>query len=114
LYPKRLIERPNLLAGTCLTYDALEFFQGITSKNALALTSTSNTPIYSNLAFQILGYALEAMTNKTFEQSLHSSLLEPLGLDRTSLEAPKNKSNAVIPGNETTSWWDLTLAGASP
>jgi CubicO group peptidase (beta-lactamase class C family) len=54
------------------------------------------------------------MTNKTFEQSLHSSLLEPLGLDRTSLEAPKNKSNAVIPGNETTSWWDLTLAGASP
>ncbi|WAO97383.1 Beta-lactamase domain-containing protein [Fusarium falciforme] len=56
----------------------------------------------------------ETMTNKTFEESLHSSLLEPLGLDRTSLEAPKNKSNAVIPGNETTSWWDMTLAGASP
>ncbi|UPL02815.1 hypothetical protein LCI18_013749 [Fusarium solani-melongenae] len=91
-----------------------EFFQGITDRNALALTSTSNTPIYSNAAFQILGYALEAMTNKTFEQSLHSSLLEPLGLDRTSLEAPKNRSNAVIPGNETTSWWDMTLAGASP
>ncbi|RMJ19119.1 hypothetical protein CDV36_001176 [Fusarium kuroshium] len=91
-----------------------EFFQGITSRNALALTSTSNTPIYSNLAFQILGYVLEAMTNKTFEESLHSSLLEPLGLGRTSLEAPKNKSNAAIPGNETASWWDLTLAGASP
>ncbi|RSL45773.1 hypothetical protein CEP54_014139 [Fusarium duplospermum] len=53
------------------------------------------------------------MTNKTFEESLHSSLFEPLGLDRTSLEAPKNKSNAAIPGNETASWWDVTLAGAS-
>ncbi|KAM6507150.1 hypothetical protein FALCPG4_018534 [Fusarium falciforme] len=31
-----------------------EFFQGITDRNALALTSTSNTPIYSNAAFQIL------------------------------------------------------------
>ncbi|KAM0421267.1 hypothetical protein ACHAPT_010989 [Fusarium lateritium] len=91
-----------------------EFFQGITGRNALALTPTSNTPMYSNAAFQILGYALEAMTNKTFEESLDLSLLKPLGLDRTSLEAPKNKSNAVIPGNETTSWWDLTLAGASP
>ncbi|KAH7166429.1 beta-lactamase/transpeptidase-like protein [Dactylonectria macrodidyma] len=91
-----------------------EFFKGITSKSAFAVTSTSNTPIYSNAAFQILAYALETMTNKTFEASLQSSLLKPLGLSRTSLEAPKNKSNAVIPGNETTSWWDIEMDGASP
>ncbi|KAH7140218.1 beta-lactamase/transpeptidase-like protein [Dactylonectria estremocensis] len=91
-----------------------EFFKGITRKNAFAVTSTSNTPIYSNAAFQVLAYALEAMTNKTFEESLHSSLLKPLGLSRTSLEAPQNKSNAVIPGNETTSWWDIEMDGASP
>ncbi|KAK7420246.1 hypothetical protein QQX98_002901 [Neonectria punicea] len=91
-----------------------EFFGGITNRKALPLTSTSNTPIYSNIAYQILAYALEAMTNKTFDESFSSSLLNPLGLNHTTLEAPKDDSNAVIPGNKTTSWWDLTLAGASP
>ncbi|KPM42353.1 hypothetical protein AK830_g4180 [Neonectria ditissima] len=66
------------------------------------------------MAYQILAYALEAMTNKTFEESFSASLLDPLGLHRTTLEAPKNDSNAVIPGNKTSSWWDLRLGGASP
>ncbi|KAH8665353.1 beta-lactamase/transpeptidase-like protein [Ilyonectria robusta] len=91
-----------------------EFFKGITSKIALPVTSTSNTPIYSNMAYQILAYALEAMTNKTFEESFNSALLGPLGLNNTTLEAPKDDSNAVIPGNKTISWWDRTMADASP
>lgn len=70
--------------------------------------------MYSNLAYQILAYALEAMTGKSFEESLQSSLLDPLGLERTSLEAPKSNDNAVIPENEALSWWNVSTAGASP
>lgn len=66
------------------------------------------------MAYQILAYALEAMTNKTFEESFNSALLDPLGLNHTTLEAPKDDSNAVIPGNKTASWWDRTMADASP
>ncbi|KAM5349515.1 hypothetical protein ACJ41O_006020 [Fusarium nematophilum] len=91
-----------------------EFFAGITKKNALPVTSTSNTPVYSNMAYQILAYALEAMTNRTFEESLYSSLLDPLGMNRTTLEAPEDKTNAVIPGNEDTSGWNLKMSDSSP
>lgn len=70
--------------------------------------------MYSNLAYQILAYALEAMTGKSFERSLKSSLLNPLSMKRTSLEAPKSKKNAMIPDGEISSSWALTFGDASP
>jgi CubicO group peptidase (beta-lactamase class C family) len=91
-----------------------EFFQGITAKTAFPITSTGNTPVYSNMAYQILAYALEGMTGKSFEKSIKSSLLDPLRMKRTTLEAPKNKKNAMIPENELLSWWNLTTGDASP
>ncbi|RBR13272.1 uncharacterized protein FIESC28_08238 [Fusarium coffeatum] len=91
-----------------------EFFNGITSKNHFPITSTANTPIYSNLAYQILAYALEGMTGKPFEKSLQSSLLKPLSMKDTTLEAPKGKINAVIPENELLSWWNITTGDGSP
>ena len=70
--------------------------------------------MYSNLAYQILAYALEGMTGKTFEKSLQSSLLKPLSMKRTSLEAPKGKTNAIIPENELRSGWNVTWGDGSP
>jgi CubicO group peptidase (beta-lactamase class C family) len=70
--------------------------------------------VYSNLAYQILAYALEGMTGKSFEKSLKSSLLGPLSMKRTTLEAPKDKKNAMIPENELLSTWNVTLGDASP
>ncbi|KIX01720.1 uncharacterized protein Z518_09446 [Rhinocladiella mackenziei CBS 650.93] len=89
-----------------------EFFKGISSFRPVA--PTSHTPIYSNIAYQILAYAVEGMTNRTFKDSLQSSILDPLGLKRTSLEAPPKKDNVVIPEGEDLSWWSVTTGGASP
>ncbi|RKK94448.1 hypothetical protein BFJ68_g15174 [Fusarium oxysporum] len=91
-----------------------EFFQGITAPTFLPITSTANTPVYSNVAYQILAYALEGMTRKPFKKSFQSSLLDPLSMKRTGLEAPKNKENAMIPENEQLSWWNVTTADGSP
>ncbi|KAK2933492.1 Beta-lactamase/transpeptidase-like [Fusarium oxysporum f. sp. vasinfectum] len=90
-----------------------EFFQGITAPTFLPITSTANTPVYSNVAYQILAYALEGMTRKPFKKSFQSSLLDPLSMKRTGLEAPKNKENAMIPENEQLSWWNVTTADAA-
>ncbi|KAF5642049.1 beta-lactamase-like 1 [Fusarium sp. NRRL 52700] len=91
-----------------------EFFQGITTQSFFPITSTANTPVYSNVAYQILAYALEGMTKKPFNKSFQSSLLDPLSMKRTSLEAPKSKENAMIPENEQLSSWNMTMADASP
>ncbi|KAF4995730.1 hypothetical protein FGRMN_4937 [Fusarium graminum] len=89
------------------------FFQGITAPNSFPITSTGNTPVYCNLAYQILAYALEGMTGKPFEESFKSSLLSRLSMNRTTLEYPKDKVNAVIPENDLQSWWNLTTGDAS-
>ncbi|KAG5751161.1 hypothetical protein H9Q70_006173 [Fusarium xylarioides] len=54
------------------------------------------------------------MTRKPFKKSFQSSLLDPLSMKRTSLEAPKSKENAIIPENEQVSWWNITTADGSP
>ncbi|WZH47161.1 beta-lactamase/transpeptidase-like protein [Fusarium acuminatum] len=107
--PKCSIAEPAL--GPC---SRKQFFQGITAETFLPITSTGNTPVYSNLAYQILAYALESMTGKSFEKSIKSSLLSPLSMKRTTLEAPKDKKNAMIPKNELVSSWNMTLGDASP
>ncbi|RBQ78067.1 hypothetical protein FVER14953_03457 [Fusarium verticillioides] len=91
-----------------------EFFQGITAQSFFPITSTANTPVYSNIAYQLLAYALEGMTRKPFHKSFESSLLDPLAMKRTGLEAPKSKENAMIPENEQLSWWNITTADGSP
>ncbi|KAF5252026.1 hypothetical protein FANTH_2980 [Fusarium anthophilum] len=91
-----------------------EFFQGIMAQGFFPVAATANTPVYSNVAYQILAYALEGMTRKPFNKSFQSSLLDPLSMRRTSLEAPKSKENAMIPENEELSWWNITTADGSP
>ncbi|KAF5698577.1 beta-lactamase-like 1 [Fusarium globosum] len=91
-----------------------EFFQGIMTQSFFPITSTANTPVYSNVAYQILAYALEGMTGEPFSKSFRSSLLNPLSMRRTSLGAPKSKDNVMVPENEQLSWWNITTADGSP
>ena len=87
------------------------FFQGLQSLHPI--TAASNTPVYSNIAFQILSYAIEAMTSRSFEDSLKQAVLRPLNMTRTYLEPPKNIDNAIIPTDPGASWWNVTTGGGS-
>lgn len=66
----------------------------ITSRQPVA--HTYHTPIYSNMAFQLLGYAIEAITGEAFSETVNKYLIEPLKLARTFYFSPGNDTNAVI------------------
>ncbi|RSL55278.1 hypothetical protein CEP53_007163 [Fusarium sp. AF-6] len=86
-----------------------EFFQGLMALHPV--TAPFNMPIYSNPAFQILAYALEAMTNKTFSEVFESSIVRPLHLNATHLSTPPiaDNLNAIIPGDEIESGWRIDV-----
>jgi CubicO group peptidase (beta-lactamase class C family) len=67
------------------------------------------TPSYSNAAFAILGFVVEAVTNKTYEAALEESVLKPLNLTRTSVRVPADSDgNSVI--LDAARWrWDLDV-----
>ncbi|RSL85883.1 hypothetical protein CEP51_003100 [Fusarium floridanum] len=86
-----------------------EFFQALMALHPV--TAPFNMPIYSNPAFQILAYALEAMTNKTFSKVFESSIVRPLHLNATYLSTPPitDNLNAIIPGDEIESGWRIDV-----
>ncbi|GAM38701.1 hypothetical protein TCE0_033r09643 [Talaromyces pinophilus] len=88
-----------------------QFFDGITQAHPMA--PTSFTPIYSNAAIQILSYALEAITNKTYNALLEEYLFEPLGLNDSYYDVPADNVG-IIPGNASTSLWGLSAGDETP
>lgn len=74
---------------------------------------TSSTPIYSNAAFQILGYALEAITGRSYQDVLRQDLLEPLHLTRTFYDTP-DISLGVIPMAQGEKYWNFAMGDETP
>lgn len=68
-------------------------------------------PVYSNVAFTLLAYAVEAHTGKNYTQLLDEYLVRDLGMTNT-IESPGNDSIAVIPPIEST--WGSDYGDASP
>lgn len=60
------------------------------------VTSVFHMPSYSNMAYQLLAYAIESITGQSFADTVTKALVEPLGLSRTFLSNPGNDSNAII------------------
>lgn len=70
-------------------------------------------PSYSNLAFAILAYALEAMTNSTLSEHFTSEVIDPLGLNSTYYSnAPLNQG--VVPHSANISQYTLDILSAAP
>lgn len=69
------------------------------------------TPSYSNLAFQLLGYILEKQTGQNYEDIVQNKILNKLGMNETSVHAPKDASHGVIPIDEKASSWALNVKG---
>ncbi|KAJ5247452.1 Beta-lactamase-like protein [Penicillium chermesinum] len=63
------------------------------------------TPLYSNTAFQLLGYLLERRGGKPFQEILQAQILDKLGLNETTVFAPVDSSQGVIPVSKEASGW---------
>ncbi|KAI1099668.1 beta-lactamase/transpeptidase-like protein [Jackrogersella minutella] len=92
--------------GAFPTCDRAQFFNGIGS--FYPSLAPYHTPAYSNVAFQLLGYALETITGKTFQTLLDETVIKPLGLNNTFLRAPED-SRGIIPGDHDTTGWAFDI-----
>lgn len=66
------------------------------------------TSIYSNGAYVLLTYALEAITNRTVSDMIADDVFSPLGMDDSSYTL-KNSTLGIIPGSLDLSGWNFPL-----
>jgi CubicO group peptidase (beta-lactamase class C family) len=74
----------------------------------------ATSPAYSNAAYEVLSFALEKITGKTFETMFEESIVDRLNLSSTSLGQPNTTSGGIIPVNETASEWNYNLGDGDP
>jgi len=67
------------------------------------------TPVYSNVAYALLGMVVEARTNKTFDEAVKASIFDVLGMKSTKFNGPPDsfEEKGFIPVAEAT--WNATL-----
>ncbi|OAQ77943.1 penicillin-binding protein [Purpureocillium lilacinum] len=58
-------------------------------------------PVYSNAAYRILGYVVEAIAGSPYDAVLARSVLRPLGLKKTSTASPSGSGVGVIPPGDS-------------
>jgi hypothetical protein len=87
----------------------VEYLQGFVKRHPVFPTQL--TPIYSNAAFHILGYALEAIVGDSFESIMKRDIFEPLGLSNSSVRKPE-RGSGVIPSGETQ--WETDTGDETP
>lgn len=78
-------------------------------RQSYPISPSYHTPAYSNMAFQLLGYAAENITGKPFARLIEERLLSPLNLNRTFLSIPLNDSNAIVANG-----WTLEFGEEAP
>lgn len=108
-YKKKLLELQFIEYYLTLR---IEFFSGFTNRHPVYPPSSS--PIYSNSAYQILAYALESITGRSYASMLQEDLIEKLDLTGTSYAQPSNDALGVIPVSASYSGWDMNIGDEGP
>lgn len=72
----------------------------------------SSQTVYSNIAFPILAFAVEAITNQTFPEFVTKEIWKPTNMTRTFASKPKDDSIGFIPANDI--WWTADLGFEGP
>jgi CubicO group peptidase (beta-lactamase class C family) len=89
----------------------IEFISGILNRPPIVPTSSS--PAYSNDAYQLLAYALETITGRTYQDLIERRLIEPMGLSHSSVSKPDDQVG-IIPGFPNMTLWDVDIGDVTP
>ena len=81
------------------------------ARNRTRVFNPNERSSYSNVAFSLLGLALESVTGRAYSETIASSMLEPLGMMHTTTTKPKD-SDGVIPLEPN--HWRLELGADIP
>ncbi|OTB06406.1 hypothetical protein M426DRAFT_318815 [Hypoxylon sp. CI-4A] len=101
-------ETPN--CGETIKCSRAQFFTGL--GNVPPSFAPSWTAGYSNMGYQILAYALEAITTKQYATMLQEDVIDKLNLQQTFYQKP-NDSLGVIPAGQENGW-SYSIGEASP
>ena len=66
---------------------------------------------YSNLAFELLGLALQNVSGVSYEEQILSSILMPIGMNHSGFKAPPDNLAAIPNGNH---YWDVDEGVQNP
>ncbi|KAK0100307.1 hypothetical protein ONS95_008265 [Cadophora gregata] len=86
-----------------------QFFRGFTQRHPVYAPATG--AVYSNVAFQLLAYAVENITGKAFPELVEESLFRPLGLTGSYWDIPKDNSTGVVIDATV---WNLDFGDETP
>ncbi|KAF2243628.1 beta-lactamase/transpeptidase-like protein [Trematosphaeria pertusa] len=100
-----------ILTATNYTCNREQFFNAINDRQPTFLPNTKAT--YSNTGMMLLGYALESITGRSYEDILKTALMDPLSLTGTSYSKPDDTKGA-IPFNTTFSQWARDFGDGAP
>ncbi|KAF8247616.1 beta-lactamase/transpeptidase-like protein [Wilcoxina mikolae CBS 423.85] len=77
------------------------------------VVAVHSKPIYSNIAFSLLGYVIRQTTGMTYEKAVAKYITEPLGMDSTSF-LPLSVDTMVIPPIDAEPFWNLDFMDSNP
>lgn len=77
---------------------SLEYFSGLIQRHPVF--PPYGTALYSNAAYRILAYVIEAITGKSYDEVLKEDVFEPLGLKHSSSLPPVSSGAGVIPDGD--------------
>lgn len=82
--------------------------QDVNRRNPVFLPQSSS-PVYSNLAYALLGMVIESATGETFEDVVQAGIFDVAGMDSTSFSGPVEsfEQDGFVPKGEST--WNVTL-----
>ena len=89
-----------LVTGSVVTgADRTEYLSLLLKRHPLSMPYTS--PMYSNIAYHLLGYALESMSGTNYSEAVAKSIFRPLQLNKTSAICPNEARVGVIPPGDS-------------
>lgn len=85
-----------------------DLLSNINRRNPVFLPQSSS-PVYSNLAYALLGLVIEAATGESFADVVQAGIFDVAGMDSTSFYGPVDsfEEDGFVPKGETT--WNATL-----
>jgi hypothetical protein len=94
--------------------DRKDFFRHLLAESPAFVAG--HTPSYSNIAFQILAYAMEKIVGKDHVEIIEKDLFEKLGMKSTSYKQPGDDRAVVLGGKagEERQWFSVDIGDETP
>lgn len=76
-------------------------------------TMPNSGPLYSNVAYNLLGMALENVHSKKYEQIIQEMIFDPIGMRNSSFESPTRDDAALLP-RAGEAWFSAPFGNFNP